>query len=115
MCSCIGAVRKVRHAIFGQFCPPPPCHTLSHIPGTPPESTSHISDPPIFSRPSTQIPDKIPLYTFYLNCSRRFLSGLVFVRSPFCHICYNRKLNITLNFMFHMYDKNLCERNVTCS
>jgi len=35
-----------------------------------------------------------------------------FVRSSFCpfpllseYICYNRKLNITLNFMFHMYDK----------
>src|SRR6218665_2705258 len=55
----------------------------------PPESMSHISDPPIFSRPSTKIPDKSPLYKFYLNCSRRFLSGvlsvLVFVHSPFCH------------------------------
>src|SRR6218665_69762 len=35
-----------------------------------------------------------------------------FVRGRFCplsfrseYICYNRKLNITLNFMFHMYDK----------
>src|SRR6218665_565394 len=35
-----------------------------------------------------------------------------FVRGSFCpfpllpeYICYNRKLNITLNFMFHMYDK----------
>src|SRR6218665_2657689 len=53
---------------------PSSCHTLSLIPG-PPESTSHISDPPIFSRPSTKIPDKSPLYKFYLNCSRRFLSG----------------------------------------
>src|SRR6218665_1898550 len=53
---------------------PLPCHILSHIPG-PPESTSHISDPPIFSRPSTKIPDKSPLYKFYLKCSRRFLSG----------------------------------------
>ena len=26
-----------------------------------------------------------------------------------------RKLNITLNFMFHMYDKNLYKRDVTCS
>src|SRR6218665_3912758 len=31
--------------------------------------------PPIFSRPSTKIPDKSPPYKFYLNCSRRFLSG----------------------------------------
>src|SRR6218665_1905432 len=72
---------------------------------------SQISDPPIFSRPSTQILNKNPLYKFYLNCSRRFLSE-GFVRVGFCpfpllsqYICYNRKLNITLNFMFHMYDK----------
>src|SRR6218665_1692227 len=73
-----------------------------------PGSTSHISDPPpTFSRPSTKIPDKSPLYKFYLNCSRRFLSG-GFVRVGFRpfpllshYICYNRKLNITFNFMFH--------------
>src|SRR6218665_3547326 len=29
---------------LANFDPPPPCHTLSHIPG-PPESTSHISYP----------------------------------------------------------------------
>src|SRR6218665_847930 len=28
-----GAVHKVCHAIFGQFLPPSPCHTSSHIPG----------------------------------------------------------------------------------
>src|SRR6218665_2305218 len=56
------------------FLAPSLCHTLSHIPG-PPEGTSHISDPPIFSRTSTKIPDKSPLYKFYLDCSRRFLSG----------------------------------------
>src|SRR6218665_3931379 len=94
---------------------------LSHIPGPPPKSTSHISDPPIFSRPTTNNPDKSPLYKFSLNCSRWFLSGGFcqgvfclegFVRGGFCpfpllsqYICYNRKLNITLNFMFHMYDK----------
>jgi len=53
------AVHKVRHAIFGQFLPPL-CHTLLHIPG-PPVSTSHISDPPIFSRPSTKNPGQKPL------------------------------------------------------
>src|SRR6218665_2965765 len=31
------------------------------------------------------------------------------------YICYNRKLNITLNFMFHMYDKILYKCVVTCS
>src|SRR6218665_531919 len=45
-----------------------------------------------------------------------------FVRVGFCpfplvsqYICCNRKLNITLNFMFRMYDKNLYKRDVTCS
>src|SRR6218665_2082611 len=94
---------------FWPILTPLPCHTLLHIPG-PLESTSHISDlPPIFSRPSTKISDKSPLYKFYLNCSQRLLSG-GFVRVGFCpfpllsqYICYNRKLNITLNFMFHMF------------
>ena len=56
-----------------------------------------------------------------VNCSRGLLSGGFcpgvfclegFVRGGFClyhllseYICYNRKLKITLNFMFHMYDK----------
>src|SRR6218665_3501860 len=117
-----GAVHKVRHAIFGQFLPPSPLsHFLTH-PGTP-KSTSHISDPPIFSWPSTKNPYKSPLYKFSLICSRGFLSGFFFrgvfclegfVQSGFCpfsllseYICYNRKVNITLNFMFHMYDKNV--------
>src|SRR6218665_3823989 len=106
------------------------CHTLSHIPG-PPESMSHISDPPIFSRPSTKNPDKSLSYKFSLNCSRGILSGGFcqgvcclegFVRGGFCPfpllskcICYNRKLNITLNFMFHMYDKKIYKCDVTCS
>src|SRR6218665_567316 len=59
---------------LANFDPPSLCHTLSHIPG-PPESTPHIPDPPIFSTPSTKIPDNSPLYKFYLNCSQRFLSG----------------------------------------
>src|SRR6218665_3467280 len=84
--------------------PLPLLHFVTH-PGRsgPPESTSHISDAPIFSRPSTNIPDKSPLYKFYLNCSRRFCPGW-FCPFPLLsqYICYNRKLNITLNFMFHM-------------
>src|SRR6218665_3531631 len=105
---------------LANFYLPSLCHTLSHIPG-PPESTSHISDPPpIFRRPSTENPDKSPLYKFCLNCSREFCPG-GFVRGSFVwkvlfgwflsvpvlleYICYIRKLNITLNFMFRMYDK----------
>src|SRR6218665_1291663 len=84
-------------------------HFVTH-PGTLPKSTSHISDPQSFSRPSTKNPDKTPMYKFSLNCSRGFCPG-GFVRGGFCpfpllseYICYNRKVNITLNFMFHMYD-----------
>ena len=110
----LGAVHKVRHAIFGQFLPPSPCHTV--IP-EPPESTSHISDPPIFRRPSTKNPEKSPLVQIL---SQLFVGGLSegLLSGRFCpgwllsvpvlseYICYNRKLNITLNFMFHMYNKN---------
>src|SRR6218665_1237907 len=76
---------------LAKFYPHSPCHTLSHIPG-PPKSTSHISDPPIFSKPSTKTSDKSPLYKFCLNCSRGYLSGVCqgvfclegFVRGGFC-------------------------------
>jgi len=30
------------------------------------------------------------------------------------YIYYNRKVNITLNFMFHIYDKKCYKRDVTC-
>src|SRR6218665_4046229 len=59
---------------LANFDPPLPCHTLSHIPG-PPESTSHISEPPspIFSRPSTKTRTKAPCIT-----------SLSIVRGGFC-------------------------------
>src|SRR6218665_1281896 len=49
----------------------------------------------------------------------KVLSGVVFVRSSFCqNTCTSvttesRKLNITFNFRFHMYDFLKCD--VTCS
>src|SRR6218665_3386603 len=109
MTSTLGAVHKVRHAILGQFVPLlPPCHTLSH--------KKSVQKPPV------QI-----LYQLFAG----FLSGIVcqrvyglegFVRGGFCpflvlsqYICYNRKLNITLNFMFNMYDKKRYKRDVTCA
>src|SRR6218665_1159381 len=100
--------------------PLPLSHFVTH-PGTPPKvrHTSRTS-PPIYSRPSTIIPDKSPRTNSISIVRGGFcpggLSGLVFVRSPFCHntFCYNRKLTI-INFMFHMYDKNLFKRDVTCS
>src|SRR6218665_829809 len=47
----IGAVHKV--LFLANFDLPPPV-TLCHTSRDPPKSTSHISDPPIFSRPSTK-------------------------------------------------------------
>src|SRR6218665_1135825 len=93
-----GAVHKVRHAIFDQFGPPSPsCHILSHIP-EPPKVRHPSRPPPIFSRLSTKNPDKSPLYTISLNCSKGIFSGafvkgsfvwkvlsvVVLVHSPFC-------------------------------
>src|SRR6218665_2974349 len=96
----------------------PPPVTLCHTSRDPPKVRHTSRTPPIFSRPSTKIPDKSPLYKLYLNCSRRFCPGGLcqrvfcqegFVRVGICpfpllsqYICCNRKLNITLNFMFHM-------------
>src|SRR6218665_1881802 len=89
--------------------PPSSCHTLSRIPGPFGKYVTHLG-PPNFSRPSAKIPDKSPLYKFYLNGSQRFFRGVLsgvfclegFVRVGFCplpllsqYICYNRKLNIT--------------------
>src|SRR6218665_2285107 len=120
LCSCYGAIHKVHHAIFGQFLPPPPCHTSSHIPGPPPQ-VRHTSRIPIFRRPSTKNPDKSPLVQILSQLLTGFLSG-GFCQEVFClegfirgwllsisvmseYICYIRKLNITLNFMFHKCGK----------
>ena len=118
-----GAVHKVRHAIFGQFYPPPLCHTSSHISGPSPPKVRHTSrtPSPIFKRPSTKNPDKSPLVQIMSQLfagvfvrgvfsesllSERFCPGWVLsVPDLSEYICYNRKLNITLNFMFRMYDK----------
>src|SRR6218665_470156 len=93
--------------------PLPLSHFVTH-PGSPPEKVRHtFRIHPNFSKPITKNPDKSLLYKFYLNCSRVFLSGGVspgglltgtFCPGGFCpfpllseYICYNRKLNITLN------------------
>src|SRR6218665_3023481 len=95
-------------------------------PRPPPKYVAHLGPPLIFSRRSTKDPDKSPLYKFSLNCSHGFLfGGFVFCLEGFVrcgfylfpllseHICYDRKLNITLNFMFHMYDIGLIFISVT--
>src|SRR6218665_1712360 len=94
---------------------------LSHFvtyPGTPSLSTSYILDPPpMFSRPSAKALTKAPCTNALSIARGGFCPGLVFylegfVRGAFCPfpllsecMCYNRNLNITLTFMFHMYDK----------
>src|SRR6218665_2399621 len=102
---------------------PPPAVTLCHTSRDPQKYVTHLGPPPpIFSRPNTKNPDKSPLYKLSLNCSRGLLSG-AFVRGlpsrRFCpgwfcpflllseYIYYNRKLKITLDFMFHIYDKKI--------
>src|SRR6218665_2057678 len=93
-----GAVHKVRHAIYGQFLPPPPV-TLCHRSRDSPRSTSHISDPPIFLVGLVQkIRTKIPCTNslsigsgifeqgvFRGSFVWKVLSGVVFVHSSFCH------------------------------
>src|SRR6218665_1175945 len=109
---------------LANFRPSTPCHTLPHIPG-PPKSTSHISDLRFLVGLVQKTGQKPPV-KFSLNCSRGLLSGgfclAGFVQVGFClfpllseYICYNRKLKTTLNFMFHMYDKKIYKRDITCS
>src|SRR6218665_3047493 len=110
---------------FWPLLPPPLSHFVTH-PETP-KSTSHISNhlPVLVGLVGLQeTRTKTPCIS--LNCSRGFLTGSFclegFVPGGFCpfllqseYICYNRKLNITLNFMFHMYDKYFYKLDVTCS
>src|SRR6218665_828832 len=119
MLSLKGPSIKYVTLFLANFYPLPLSHFVTH-PG-PTKKVRHTSRTPrFFSRPSTKNPDKIPLHKFSLNCLPGFLSGRIcqgvfglegFVRGGFCpflllsqYICYNRKLNITLNFMFNMYD-----------
>jgi len=114
----LGPSMKYVTLFLADFWPPLPvtlCHTSRN-----PSKKRHTSWPPIFRRPSTQILEKSPLYKFYLNCSRRFLSGvlsgLVFVRCPSVTIhLLQQKVKHHFNFMFHLYDKFFYKRDVTCS
>src|SRR6218665_1586768 len=106
---------------LANFAPLPPCHPLSHIPGpTPPEVRHTSRTPPTFlvglvQNPGQKSPVQILSQLFAEAFVRGFCPGW-FLSVPLLsqYICYNRKLNITLNFMFHMYDKKLYKRDVTC-
>src|SRR6218665_3609056 len=99
-----------------------PSSPLSHFvthPGTP-KSTSHISDPAprflvgLVQKTQTKAPVQILSHLFVGAFVGGFCQG-VFCPFPLLseYICYNRKLKITLNFMFHMYDKKIYKRDVT--
>ena len=114
----------VRRAIFGQFLPLPRSHFVTH-PGTLPK-VRHTSRTPRFLEGLVQKTwTKAPLFKFCLNCSRGFCQRVFclegFVRGGFCPFpfCQNtsvtpaRKLNITLNFMFCMYNNKIYKCDVT--
>src|SRR6218665_70220 len=90
---------------LANFDPHPPV-TLCHTSRDPPPKARHTSRTPrIFSRPSTKIPNKSPLYKFYLNCSWRFLSGgnvrVGFFRSPSVTI-HLLQQKVKHHFKFHV-------------
>src|SRR6218665_3923264 len=105
---------------FWPILTPLPPVTLCHTSRDPPKVRHTSRTPRFFVSLVQKTRTKAP-YKFSLNCSRGFLSGGFcqevfclegFVQGSFCpfpflseYICYNRKVNITLNFMFHMYDK----------
>src|SRR6218665_1696038 len=99
---------------------PHPCHTLSHI-SRPPYSTSHISEPQVLVVGPTCIHARIHMSLqgglslfagfLFVGFCPGFLSGWFclgwFLSVPLlsAHIRYTRKLNITFNFRFQMYEK----------
>src|SRR6218665_1948554 len=110
---------------WSNLTPPPPCHTLLHIPG-PPKSTSHIMDPPISSSKNQ---DKSPC-TNSLSIirgglcpgllSRGLLSGRFcpgwFLSIPSSVRIHLLQQKVKNHFKFHVsYDKKIYKRDVTCS
>src|SRR6218665_3726609 len=95
------------------FDPLPLSHFVTH-PGTPQKVRHTSRTPPFLVGLVQKSPTKVPC----TNSISIVLGG--FCQGGFClfpllsqYICNNRKLNITLNFMFHMYHKNLYKRDVT--
>src|SRR6218665_2795215 len=108
---------------FGPILTPSLCHTLSHISGPP--KSCHTSRTPQFLvvRAYIHVLTGGRIRWRGLLCgglSGGFLSGRFrpgwFLSVPLLseYIHYNRKLNITFNFRFHMYEIFL-KCDVTCS
>src|SRR6218665_78242 len=111
---------------LANFYPPPP---ITH-PETPRKYVTHLG-PPRFLEGLVQKPGQKPPCTNSVSIvgmgfcpgvlsegllPRRFCPGW-FLSVPVLseYICYIRKLNITLNFMFRMYNKIFYKCDVTCS
>src|SRR6218665_2530149 len=85
---------------LANFDPLPLSHFVTH-PGTP-QSTSHISDPPIFSRPSTKKPGQTCTNSLSIVrgvfCPRVFCHGVFclegFVRGGFCPILPSVRIHL---------------------
>src|SRR6218665_2438395 len=108
----------------------PLSHFVTH-PGTPQKYVTLLGPtPPIFSRSSRKARTKAPCTNSLSIVRGGFCPGFCkgvfclegFVRVGFCpfsllseYTCCNRKLDITLNFWFHMYDKKICKCDITCS
>jgi len=80
-----GAVHKVRHAIFGQFLPPPLCHTSR--------------DPRFLEGLVQKTGTKAHLYKFCLNCSRGFLSGGSFVWKVLSEMAFVRSRSVRIHLL----------------
>src|SRR6218665_2925230 len=84
----LGAVHKVRHAIFCHFSPPPPV-TLCHTSRDPRKYVTHLETPRFLVGLVQKSWSKVPCINSISIVRGGFclgvLSGLVFVRSPFCH------------------------------
>src|SRR6218665_3581707 len=105
---------------LANFSPPPSCHTLSHIPGPPRKYVTHLGPPRFLEGLVQKTRTKAPCTNSVSIVRGRFCPG-GFGRGSFVwkvlsgwflsvpvlseYTCYIRKLNITLNFMFRMYDK----------
>src|SRR6218665_184124 len=81
----------------------PLSHFVTH-PWTPQKYYTHIG-PPIFSRPSTKIPDKSPLYKFSLYCSRGFLTWGFCILSERC--CPGWFLSVPPSVRIHLLQQNV--------
>ena len=122
----MGPSIKYVKLFLANFDPPPPV-TLCHTSRDPPPKVRHTSrtSPPRFlvglvqkSRTKGPCTNSISIVRGGF-CPGGFCPGWFLSVPPSVTIhlldCYNRKLNSALNFLFHMYDKNLYKRDVTCS